>query len=594
MELTRRQLFGGGAALAAAAVAAQNLVGEPELAMAACQVLPAASPTVVAMNRLSFGVSARDLAAFNALGSTPDERYESWVAQQLDPNTINDSECDAKLNSTMLKIRYDAVNEVRPLALLNQSNEQLWARTNGGSMMEWAERMRPYDEVRVATWLRAVYSRRQLFEVLVDFWHNHFNVKATSEAVIASTWPAYDRIIRANALGNFRVFTEEVGKSVAMMYYLDNASNRSAGGEGGNENYARELFELHTLGSDNYLKFYNDRGQIETVSYREESFPIGYIDDDVYEASRCLTGWTIATGRDGRPNTGAFHYMPNWHDTYPKTVLAVRPMEGMAPAPNIPARQPDLFDGKKVFDLTCFHPGTARHLCTKLARRLVADDPPQEVIDAAVDVWMAARSQPDQIMQVVRTILLADATRRTFGAKMRRPLEAIWAYFRATNATLPSDEAAPGGDATKGAYWGGLFHTADQTGHRLFGWDTPTGHPDLASYWANTNGMLSRWNSYYNMTQSWGGNIQVDLIGQTTLNSSCTQIVDSWIARLYGFEPASWVRRDLINFLANGGDVNAPPQAAKGAPDWGSTDGVHDRVRATIWLLAMAPEFNLR
>jgi uncharacterized protein (DUF1800 family) len=428
----------------------------------------------------------------------------------------------------------------------------------------------------------------------VDFWHNHFNVRATSDGAIAATWPAYDRIIRTHALSNFRTLTEEVGKSVAMMLYLDNASNRSAGGEGGNENYARELFELHTLGSDNYLKFYNDRGQIETISVGGESFPVGYIDDDVYEASRCLTGWTIANGRDGRPNTGSFFYKADWHDTYPKTVLAVRPMEGIAPAPNIPARQPDLADGKKVFDLVCYHPGTARHLCTKLARRLIADDPPQEVIDAAVEVWMANRTSNNQIQLVVRAILLSDAARRTFGAKMRRPLEAIWAYFRATNAQLPSDEAAPGGDPNRGGYWGGLLYTADQTGHRLFGWDTPTGHPDLASYWANTNGMLTRWNAYFNMTQPWGGNVTVDLIGQTNMGASCTQIVDSWIARLCGFEVAAWVRRDLISFLAQGGDVNAPPRPTPSAPDYGSAEGVQDRVRAMVWLLAMSPEFNLR
>jgi len=593
MTLTRRQLFGSGAALAASAVAAQTLLSAPEPALAACQALPPASPTSVAMNRLSNGMRARDLAAFNALGATPDERYERWVEQQLDPAAIDDSECEQRIAATRLKIRYGTVNQVRPLDLLGASTEQLWTRVSD-SMLAWEERIRPYNEVRVATWIRAVYSRRQLFEVLVDFWHNHFNVRATSEGNIAATWPVYDRLIRTHALGNFRTFTEEVGKSTAMMLYLDNASNRAAGGEGGNENYARELFELHTLGSDNYLKFYDNRGLIEPVSYGEERFPRGYIDDDVYEASRCFTGWTIANGRDGRPNTGEFVFKSDWHDTYPKTVLAVRPMEGIAPAPNIAPRQAGLADGQQVFDLVCFHPGTARHLCTRLARRLIADDPPRRVIDAAVEVWMANRRAPDQIRQVLRTILLAPECRTTYGAKMRRPLEAIWAYLRATEAQLPSDEESVGGDATRGGYWGSLFYNADLTGHRLFGWDTPTGHPDTASYWANTNALLVRWNNYYNMAQSWGGNVQIDIIGQTNLNEPCAQIVERWANRLCGFPIASWIQRDLATFLAFGGDVNAPPRPTSRAPDWGAIEGVHDRVRAMVHLLAMSPDFNLR
>lgn len=596
MTLTRRRLLGSGAVLAAAATVAHQLVSEPEVALAdACSAVPAAAPTTVAMQRLSNGISARDLAAYNALGATDDERYERWIDQQLNPNAIADSECDQQITNARLRIKYGSttvVNEARPLNTLGATIEQLWPIATG-SMMDYQERIRPYEEVRVATWIRAIASRRQLFEVLVDFWHNHFNVKPTSDSNIAGVWPVYDRLIRANVLGNFRTFVEEVGKSTAMMHYLDNISNKTAGGEGGNENYSRELFELHTLGSDNYLKFYNDRGLIPTISVAGQSYPSGYIDDDVYEASRCLTGWTIANGRDGRPNTGAFYFKADWHDTYPKTVLAVRPMEGTAPAPNIPARQADMKDGKDVFNLVAFHPGTARHLCTKLVRRLIADTPPQRVIDAAVEVWLANRDQPDQLAKVIRAILLAPECRATFGSKVRRPLDAIWAYLRATNAQLPVDEVVAG-DVNKGGYWASLFYTCDQTGHRLFGWDTPTGHPDTISYWANTNGMLTRWNSFYSVTQSWGGNTQIDIIAQTNMAATCTAIVDSWIARLCGFSVMPWVRSELASFLAFGGDVNAPPKPTKAAPDYGAAEGLQDRVRAMVQLLAMSPEFNLR
>jgi uncharacterized protein (DUF1800 family) len=600
MELTRRQLLGTGATLAATATAAAAAAALPEQAGAAaataCQALPPASPAAVAMHRLSNGLSARDLADFNALGGTPDERYERWVDQQLSPGAIDDSACDARLAAARLKIRYgttNPVNEVRPLSLLAADQATLWQRASG-SMMDWAERIRAHDEVRVATWIRAVHSRRQLLEVLVDFWHNHFNVKATADGAIAAMWPLYDRLIRANALGNFRAFVEEVGKSVAMMYYLDNASNRAAGGEGGNENYARELFELHTLGSDNYLKFYDNRGRIETITVGGQPYPVGYIDDDVYEAARCLTGWTVADGRDGRPSTGGFYFQGDWHDTAPKTVLAPRPMEGLPPAPNIPARQTDLKDGKDVFDLVCFHPGTARHLCTKLVRRLVADDPPKAVVDAAVEVWLANRAAPDQLAKVIRAILLAPECRSTFGTKVRRPLDAFWAYIRATGGQLPVDEAAPGGDPNRGGYWGGLLWQADQTGHRLFGWDTPTGHPDMASFWANTNGMLTRWNGFSSLSESWGGNVQIDIVGQTNMSSSCQEIVDFWIRRCCAFDVQPGVRAGLTQFLAAGGNVAAPPRPVAGAPDWGDPKAVEERVRATVLLLAMSPDFNLR
>ena len=190
MTLTRRSLLGSGAAMTTAAVAhSLAAVSEADaerspaaaMAEAACQALPAASPAVVAMSRLSNGVSARDLAAFNALGATPDERYERWVEQQLNPGIIDDGECEARVAAARLKIRYGAVNEARPLQLLAAPIEQLWPRASSSATPEYSERMRPYDEVRVATWLRAVHSRRELYEVLVDFWHNHFNVHPSSD-----------------------------------------------------------------------------------------------------------------------------------------------------------------------------------------------------------------------------------------------------------------------------------------------------------------------------------------------------------------------------------------------------------------------------
>jgi uncharacterized protein (DUF1800 family) len=560
------------------------------------------SYAVIALNRMGFGPRPGDVAAFVALGATPDARLQAYVNQQLNPDAINDSACDAKLTAARLKIKYDAKtddpdpnknyparNEAAPLGTLAQQLSELWPRALGqiGANRVWSERMRPFEEVRVATWLRAVYSNRQLKEVLVDFWHNHFNVNINSDAAIAATLPLYDRLIRTHCLGNFRAFLEEVAKSIAMLYYLDNISNKAGGGEGGNENYSRELFELHTLGSDNYLKFYDDRGSVGTITYNGQSYPRGYIDRDIYETARCLSGWTLNNGHweHPTPNDGTFLFFNDWHDNALKIVLAT----------NFPYNQ-GLNDGKKVFDLLAGHPGTARFICTKLCRRLIADDPPSSVVDAAVAVWMANISAPDQLKQVVRTILLSAEFKGTWGQKMKRPFEFLVSYFRATNATLPVDEIVA--DPNGGNYWSSFFWNIGASGHKLFEWATPTGHPDRASYWASTNGMLRRWNLPYVLTQSWGGNVDVDLRGQTDAeipNGSCIQIVDYWIGRLCGYTINATVRQELINFMAQksqGGDPTQPPKPMNGEPN--TAQLITDRLTAMVQLLAMSPDFQSR
>jgi len=404
------------------------------------------SYAIIALNRMGYGPRPGDVAAFVALGATPDARLTAYVDQQLDPDMINDSECDAKLAAARLKIKYDAKsddpdpdknyparNEAAPLGTLNQTIAGLWPRARGITPYRPnSERYRPFEEVRVATWVRAVHSKRQLKEVLVDFWHNHFNVNINSNVAIAATFPIYDQIMRTHCLGNFRTMLEAVAQSVAMMYYLNNVSNKAGGGEGGNENYSRELFELHTLGSDNYLKFYDNRSSVGTITYNGKTYPRGYIDRDIYETARCLSGWTLNNGHyeHPAPNDGTFLFYNPWHDGALKIVLAEE----------FPYNQ-GIGDGKKVLYLLASHPGTARSVCTKLCRRLIADEPPSAVIEAAVAVWMANISAPDQLKKVIRTILLSNEFKSTWGQKMKRPFDFLVAYFRATNATLPVDEA---------------------------------------------------------------------------------------------------------------------------------------------------------
>jgi uncharacterized protein (DUF1800 family) len=553
------------------------------------QKAAAPPPEIIALNRMAYGPRPEDPARVASIG------VDAYIDEQLNPSAINDADCEARLAAARLRIRYGAGtgyaarNELLPLDLLDSSVPALWDRRNFANPMGYPERMRPWEEVRVAAVIRAVYSRRQLQEVLVEFWHNHFNVNASSDASVSVAFPVYDRIMRQHCFGNFRAFLEDVAQSTAMLYYLDNVSNRVSGGEGGNENFARELFELHTLGSDNYLKFYDDRRNIGTITYNGETFARGYIDEDVYEAARCLTGWTVANGYYTRPaqNDGTFLYDPSWHDTNPKTVLSP---DGF---PNIPRNQPDLKDGRDVLDLLANHPGTARHLCTKLARRLISDTPPQSVVDAAVAEWMAHRGAPDQIRQVVRVILRSAAFTGTWGQKIKRPFEALISYLRATGAEISlSDAGNP-----EGSYWSNLFYQLAQTGHRIFEWPTPTGHPDVSSHWLSTNGMLRRWNLPYwlGQTATWGGNVALDLRAQTDAalpNGTVTQIVDYWIDRLCGYTLSATTRQELLAFMAQGGSLTAPPQPTSGKPDYNDANAVTERLNSMVQLLVMSPEFQ--
>jgi hypothetical protein len=250
-------------------------------------------------------------------------------------------------------------------------------------------------------------------------------------------------------------------------------------------------------------------------------------------------------------------------------------------------------DGRDVLDLLASHPNVARFICTKLCRRLIADDPPAAVVDAAVAEWMSNLGAPDQIKKVVRVILLSNEFKTTWGQKVKRPFEAIVAYLRATNATLPVDVVDPT-DPSKGAYWSSITYTMSGTGHKIFEWPTPTGHPDVASYWISTNSTLRRWNLPFILAQWWGGNIAVPVVEETDLSRSCIEIVDYWIGRLCGFPIDQSVRDELIAFMAQAGDPSQSPKPTPRAPDWGKQDGVKDRLKSMVQLLAASPDFHAR
>jgi uncharacterized protein (DUF1800 family) len=379
--LSRRQFLGaalGAAALAPRALAQAAAKAEPAAPAAAAELPPLET---IALSRLAFGPTPAELEALRALGPTPRRRVAAWLEAQLHPESVADKDCERRLAGLKLETlgksltqlwadHAAAANALRDKAQAEQKAFDLAMSSAAAASASTGTaaaaprpplfddnklRLQPTRELEAATWLRAVYSRRQLAEVLADFWHDHFNVYGWDNQ-IAPVFVAFNRdVIRRHALGNFRELLEAVATSPAMLFYLDNALSQSANP---NENYARELFELHTLGAENYLGT-RDRA---TVARDAAGVPAGYVDGDVYEAARAFTGWRVANGR-GVDDTGEFLYYEPWHDRFQKIVLG-RALQEL---------QPPMKDGRDVLDLLADHPGTARYVSRKLCRRLVGD-----------------------------------------------------------------------------------------------------------------------------------------------------------------------------------------------------------------------------
>ncbi|HKB77813.1 MAG TPA: DUF1800 domain-containing protein, partial [Myxococcales bacterium] len=300
--------------------------------------------------------------------------------------------------------------------------------------------------------VRAIGSERQLQEVMADFWFNHFNVFAGKENE-AALLPAYEQQIRELALGRFADLLAATAHSPAMLVYLDNwrsstplPPRRPARGQaaprnprrGLNENYARELLELHTLGVDG-----------------------GYTQQDIVEVARCFTGWTVAEPqRDPR-----YVFRPGMHDPGPKLVL------GHA----ISASGED--EGNAVLDLLAHHPSTAHFISRKLVQRFVSDDPPEALVQQAAGTFSTTGGD---IRSVLRTIFESPEmwSRRALRAKVRSPLELVAGSVRALGARVDDPMA--------------LARAVARIGQPLFAAQPPTGYPDDASSWLSSGALLAR------------------------------------------------------------------------------------------------------
>jgi uncharacterized protein (DUF1800 family) len=526
--------------------------------------LAAPDANIVSLNRISYGATEDSIESIKKKG------LPVFIEEQLNPVDADDEAVTTRLSSLMLHIKYDesldkypAVDEDRPLVYLNATMEKLWPLGDYKTPMAGQERNRPVEEIRVASWVKAVYSKWQLREIMVEFWHNHFNVNAFSEAKVTTSFPIYDReVIRKNCFGNFRTFLEDVAKSTAMQYYLDNFSSKASPA---NENFARELFELHTLGSDHY--FNNLYNRWREVPGALTGKPIGYIDEDVYEAARSFTGWTIADGSglgkgENLPNTGEFYYYDGWHDNYQKRVLGVE----------FDPNQPPLQDGLKVLDLVAYHPATAKHLCQKLCKRFISDNPSATIVNGAVAVWVKHQKSPDQIKHVLRFILLSKELQSSWGQKVKRPFELVASLLRATSADF-----TPNGSLTGQLSQMGYFH---------YQWPTPTGHPDKSEYWLSSNTMLARWNTAINFVvnrQNKLTNYSFRSLTPIEIKTP-TQVAEYWTRRVLQKNKSTEFLSSMTTYVANGKKTDDP------IPD----NQFEARVSNLVALLSMTPDFQLK
>ena len=444
-------------ALAEAATPAGGKHPDPILKGLPITELSTEEAIVHALNRLAYGPRPGEVQRIRQLG------LAKWIEEQLNPQSIDDRATEARLDT------YPTLKMSTATLLADYRQPKAGEKPD--------ENKRPariVQELAMAKLTRAIYSQKQLQQVMDDFWFNHFNVFAgKGEDVWFLT--SYERdVIQPHALGKFKDLVSATAQSPAMLFYLDNflsadpkAPERQAALQakraqrrrarrgvppaaprppapknvrGLNENYGRELMELHTLGVDG-----------------------GYTQKDVTEVARCFTGWTI-----DRPRvTAAFKFDDRVHDSGTKVVLGKKIHAG------------GMKDGEQVIAMLVKHPSTAKFIATKLARHFVSDNPPAALVARMAKTF---RSSDGDIGKVMKTMIYSPEfwSRDAYRAKIKTPFELVVSAARA----LDTDVQAPMP----------LLQWVGRIGEPLYQCQPPTGYPDRADAWVNTGALLNRLN----------------------------------------------------------------------------------------------------
>ncbi len=425
-------------------------------------------PLLRLVRRVSFGLNPAEVALARQLG------FNGYLEYHLRADQIDDSATEAAIAQRCPMISM-------PVATL---------KTQDGN--------EAVEQLSDATWYRAAFAKAQLRERMVEFWSDHFNISTNK-----SGWVKIldDRdVIRPNALGNFFTLLRASSQSAAMLYYLDQYSSRTPTP---NQNYAREIMELHTLGVDG-----------------------GYTQDDVAELSRILTGYSY----DG--NTYAFSYNRSYHDRNAKTFLGT----AFPAMPTTATTAQFKSEADAAITMLLNHPATARFISKKMARYLLAYDPPTSVIDATAAAY--TRTQGD-IKTMIRTILTS-ANLAAAPAKFKRPFHLTVSAMRGLGmdmTTVPNIRSA-------------IKQSADFMGQPLFEWEQPDGFPDRVDWWSGL--MVTRWNFMGTMSR---------LASTTTARFDPTPfrvtdtpegVVNQISARLFANEIPATLKLALVSYLKGG------------------------------------------
>jgi len=440
-----------------------------------------------ALNRLGFGPRPGQVEQIEKTG------LENWIQAQLHPENIGDPVADARLaqfpalglSAAGLLAEYPpqdvAAKRLGMKVDEYQKHLQDLAKQPGGmNSLPFKDQNEIVNESMEAKIVRAVYSERQLAEQLDDFWFNHFNIFVYKDVDRWYLIPYERDAIRPHVLGKFRDLLEATAKSPAMMYYLDNSSSADphafdrlklhpvhprpgeklpplGGKRGLNENYGRELMELHTLGVDG-----------------------GYKQEDVIEVARAFTGWTIESPRENP----AFYFDARIHDPGPKRVLGKNIKGG------------GIKDGEQVLDVLVKDRHTALHISQQLAERFVSDDPPPALVARMAKTFEKSKGD---IRAVMTTMIYSPEfwSRTAFRAKVKTPFELVASTARALGADVDQPMQ--------------LVQWVTRIGEPLYQCLTPNGYSDKAAAWVSTGALLNRVNFAVALTGNKVRGAQVDI-----------------------------------------------------------------------------------
>ena len=491
-RFVRNAVVGG--AVASTGIASTLLQSTPASAASdPTSYLPGAEDLHV-LRRATWGPTTELHKQIGSMGIT------RWLNQQLDPGSIDDHVCNALIAERFPRLAWTI--------------PQAYRHPDDG----WPLML----DLGIAAIARAAWSKRQLFEVLVDFWSNHLNVANFGDSVWWSRHD-YDRaVIRRHALGKFSEMLAASATHPAMMTYLNNAESTK---DNPNENYGRELLELHTVGVD-----------------------AGYTEEEMRTSALILTGLGVHW-YDG-VDDGTFFYNKDNHYTGPVQVLGWSASNGSAK------------NGKAValayVDYLAHHPATAHRISYKLCQRFVSDAPPAALVDAMAASYLA---HDTAIVPVLRLMFGSDAFRQAKGEKVIRPMQDVVATLRILGIKAGAND---GDDGLSGLYW----HVESMSDAPL-SWVQPNGYPDYADAWRSAGGTLNRWNTHLSLAAGWNDNLKTPNLRKQLLPDALPKdhgtLVQTLAKRLVFRTLATPHRDALLGFLNRGAaDPISPSSEAVG------------------------------